>query len=215
MANGETFGQQAVLRQDQVVIIVMREFRTQPVGGFRRSSGAQGVGDDDKVFRGVQRLAGAEQLARVSRRQHRRGGPRGAVQDQYRLARGIADRDVMEAQFGKGLAGVKPKIFRGPVGLFRCWILSRGRGYGKQRGERGLGRLAPQKAEDLMMFHPGFLRRRLTGHHPSVPDIGDNDRRGHRTARQVGPASAVSRCLAVAIPRGCPHGHTGKTENTT
>ena len=67
MLHAQALGHQAVLRVDHVVVVVARKFRAQAVGGLARFSVADGVGKDDEVFRGIERLAGAEQLAREGR----------------------------------------------------------------------------------------------------------------------------------------------------
>ena len=62
---------QAILRVDHVAIVVVRKCRLHAVGGFRGFAVADAVGNDDEVFRGVERLAGTEQFAGKGRRQHR------------------------------------------------------------------------------------------------------------------------------------------------
>ena len=101
---------QPVLRVDHVVVVVLREVRAQPVGWLARLAGADRVGNDDVVAARVERLAGAEQLAREGRRQHARGRTRRAMQDQDRLAGRRADRHVVDAQLGQHLAGVEAEV---------------------------------------------------------------------------------------------------------
>ena len=56
---------------------------------------------------GIERLAGAEQLAGEISGQHPRCVAAGSVQHQHRLARGLADGGVMQPQFRHGFAGVE------------------------------------------------------------------------------------------------------------
>jgi len=84
--DAEAFGNQAILRQHHVVVVVAREFRLQSVRWLRRFSGAERVRQDDEIFRGVERLTRAEQLTRESRCQHAARRARGAMQHEHRLA---------------------------------------------------------------------------------------------------------------------------------
>ena len=59
----QAFRQQPVLGLDHVVVAVAREPRAQAVARLARLAVADVVGQDDEVLRGVERLAGAEQLA--------------------------------------------------------------------------------------------------------------------------------------------------------
>ena len=63
MVYTQVFGHQAILGAHLIVICIVRELRAQAVGGFRGFSGADGVGKNDVVRRGIERLAGTEQFA--------------------------------------------------------------------------------------------------------------------------------------------------------
>jgi hypothetical protein len=62
MSDLEAIGDQPVRAVDHVVITVVREFALEPIGGLARSAATQGVGDDDEVSSGIQRLSVLEQL---------------------------------------------------------------------------------------------------------------------------------------------------------
>mgnify|MGYP003693920217 CR=1 FL=1 len=55
---------QPVLREDHVVVVVLREARAQAVRGLGGFTGADGVRQDEVVAAGVQRLPGTEELTR-------------------------------------------------------------------------------------------------------------------------------------------------------
>jgi hypothetical protein len=121
----ESFLDQAVLRVDHVLVIVFRKRRLHAVGRLRRFSVADAVGNDDVVFRRIQRLAGAEQLAREARRQHARRRAARTVQHQHRLTGRLADGGIMKAQFRHRFAGVEFEIFCDPVALLRRGVVRR------------------------------------------------------------------------------------------
>src|SRR5262249_37340882 len=123
VTDAEPFGHKPVLGFDHVIVIVLRKFASQTVRWPRRFSGAERVWQDDEVFACVERLAGAEQLAREGGRQEICSGAAGAMEDQRRLSRRIAERSVMQAQFGHDLAGVKAEVARDPVALLWCRIV--------------------------------------------------------------------------------------------
>ena len=64
--------QHGVLRAHHVVVGVFRKPRVQAVARLARFAVADAVGQDDEVARGVEQLAGAEQLAAEGLRQERR-----------------------------------------------------------------------------------------------------------------------------------------------
>ena len=45
------------------------------------------------------------------------------MQNQHRLARGLANSDVVDAQFGHRLTGVEAKVFDDGAGFFGRWII--------------------------------------------------------------------------------------------
>jgi hypothetical protein len=69
MSDTETFGDQPIAGLDHVMVAVVREFALQPVGGLAGSAAADRVRHDDKVLRGIERLAGRKQLVGEARAQ--------------------------------------------------------------------------------------------------------------------------------------------------
>src|SRR5271169_2824026 len=76
---------------------------------------ADAVGDDDVIFRGIERLAGAEQFAGEGRRQHARSRSTGSVQHQHRLAGRLADGSVVELELAHRFAGMEFEVLREEV----------------------------------------------------------------------------------------------------
>jgi hypothetical protein len=58
MLDAEAFGDQPVLGSDDVVVAVMGKLGAQGVARLARAAAADAVGQDDKILRGVERLAG-------------------------------------------------------------------------------------------------------------------------------------------------------------
>jgi hypothetical protein len=116
----ESLGDEPVLREHHVVVVVARELRAQAVGRLRGVAGADRVGKDEEVLRRVERLPRAEQLAREWRRQHADSRPGRAVQDEHRLAGRRTNGRVVDSQRRNHLAGVKAKVGRSPVRFLRC-----------------------------------------------------------------------------------------------
>src|SRR5262249_53974972 len=94
-------------------------------------------GNHDEVFRRIERLPGAEELARERRRQHAAGGSAGAVQHHHRLALRIADGRVREPKLRQGLAGVEPEIGNRPRDFLRRAVVWCQRDAARQRGDGG------------------------------------------------------------------------------
>ena len=107
MADAQVLGEQAILRHHHVVVIVFRKARAHSVRGPRRLAGPERIRNDDEIFGGIERLAGAEQLAREALAHHGLARAARAMQHQHRLARGRAQRPVVQPQFRQHLAGVK------------------------------------------------------------------------------------------------------------
>ena len=85
---------------------------------------ADGVWHDDEVLRGVERLAGAEQLARKARADELRAGAASAVHDEDGVADasvGVAlrraDGAVVQPQFRQDLARCEAEVADDVIGL--------------------------------------------------------------------------------------------------
>jgi hypothetical protein len=125
MLDAEPLGDEPIMRIDHVVVVVFRKCGLRPVGWLQRFAVADAVGNDDVVFRRIERLAGSEHLAGKGWREHRRRRAAGAVQHQHRLAGRCAHGGVVQLQLRHGLAGVKLEILRDPIALFGRGIVSR------------------------------------------------------------------------------------------
>ena len=110
VAHAQMLGQQAILRHHHVVVIVFRKARAQAVRGPRRLAGAERIRNDDEIFGGIERLAGAEQLARKSLPQHGLARAARAVQHQHGLGGRRPQGPVVQPQFRQHLAGVKAEV---------------------------------------------------------------------------------------------------------
>src|SRR5262249_25642866 len=147
VTDAKPLGHEPVLGFNHVIVIVFRKFGSQAVRWLRRLSGSDRVRQNDEVFARIQRLAGAEQLARPGRgaeadnparkagRKEFAPGAAGAMQEQRRLSQWIAERSVMQAQFRHDFAGVKAKVPRAPAALLRRRIV-RGRSHRRYERER-------------------------------------------------------------------------------
>jgi hypothetical protein len=156
MLDAEPFGEQPIMRIDHVLVIILREHRLHAVRRLRRFAVADAVGNDDVVFRRIERLAGAEQFAAEIRRQHAGRRAARAVQHQHRLPARLADRGVVQPQLGHRLAGVEFEIPGDPVALFRRGIVGCESGDGHEGEDCREGR-ARQVHDGLpQMFLRGF-----------------------------------------------------------
>src|SRR5438477_6485440 len=113
----------AGIELDHVIVVVLRNSSSQPIGWLGRFSGANRIRQDDEIFGYIQRLARSEQFARECGRQEISSRTAGSMQDQHGLSTWLANRSVMQAQFGHNFARVKPKVPRNPVALLRCWVI--------------------------------------------------------------------------------------------
>src|SRR5215469_6391774 len=111
MPDAKSVGDQPVLRLDNVVITVVWKFTFQPIAWLARFTGADAVRNDDEVLARVERLSFGEQLVRQSRQHPALARSTGAVQQHdaicnfaLRIALWHAEGDVMQAEFGQGLA---------------------------------------------------------------------------------------------------------------
>ncbi len=136
VAQTQTLRRQPVLRLHHVIVVVAGKFRPHAVGGLGGFAVADPVRQHDEILGGVERFAWAEQLAGEARGQHAGAGAGGAVQDQNRLARRLADGAVVHAQLRHHLAGVEAEIARGPGALLRRGELRRRRQGGDQQQGR-------------------------------------------------------------------------------
>ena len=117
MPDVEMLGDQPMLRRDDVLIAVVRKFRAQAVARFRGAATADCGRQNDEIFRGIERLAGLEQL--VGERGPQPVGARaaGAVQEHDPvddLARRVAllgpERHVVQLQLGDVLPAREAEI---------------------------------------------------------------------------------------------------------
>ncbi len=56
-------GHNGIIRLDHIIVRILREFHVQTVAGFARFAMADAIGKDDKIFSGVEGLAGFEEMA--------------------------------------------------------------------------------------------------------------------------------------------------------
>jgi len=117
-----------------IVVVVMRESLTQTVRGFTRLSVAHVIGQDQVMCGSVQRLAGLEQfLAEILAQEGAPGAAR-AVQDEdgvgdaaSGILRRLTDREIVQAQFGEPVAGMKGEIAGDPIALGLIGVAERSR----------------------------------------------------------------------------------------
>ena len=103
--DAQLLAQQPVLRLHHVVVGVAGKPRAETVARLRRLAVADPVGQHDEIPLGVEQLSGAEEDARECFREELGAAPARAVQDEDRVAAvRLAQRAVMDAQLGKGLA---------------------------------------------------------------------------------------------------------------
>ena len=81
--DAEALGDEAVLRHRDVVQPIVRKARAQAVARLAGAAEADDVGDDEEMPRGVERLAGAEQLAGERRLEPGLGRAGGVVDQQH------------------------------------------------------------------------------------------------------------------------------------
>ena len=132
------FGDEPVLRHRDIMQAVLRKARAETVARLAGAAEADDVGDDEKIPRGIERLAGAEQFVGERRLEPGPAGAGGVVDQQRRVddaARGVgprrAERDVMLPQLRQRLAGGETEIAGhkivfaeiGPIRFRSCaWI---------------------------------------------------------------------------------------------
>src|SRR3989449_1419735 len=99
---------EAVLGRDHVLVGVARESRAQPVARLGGAAVSDVVGQDQVVRGGIERSAGAVQLAGEQRRQELRARPARAVENQDGVAHPtsgiaprLAERAVVQSQLGQ------------------------------------------------------------------------------------------------------------------
>src|SRR5215472_6493341 len=126
MIHPERFGEQAVMRRDHVVVVVLREMRVETVAGLGRLSVADAVGKNDVVAPSIEKLPRTEQFAGKNGRKELMTRAARAMQDQncvgdasLCIRRGLAQRGVMKAQFGQGFPGAKLEILHYKITLVR------------------------------------------------------------------------------------------------
>ncbi len=174
--NVQPFGDEAMLRQHNVMQPVMRKARAKPVARLAGAAEADDVGDDEKILCSVERLAGAEQLIghRWLKPCLRRAG--GVVNQQHRIgdaARGVglrrAERQIVLPQRRQRLAGAQAEIAYvevvfaeiGPVGFGHALAITDRRCVGKHTGCH-VPFHAPESHSACCSAHP-----RSVGYRPS------------------------------------------------
>src|SRR6266702_683715 len=142
----EAFGNQAKMRRDHVVVVILREARVEAVAGLRGFSVADAVGKNDEIARRVEKLAGTEELSCELRLKELPPGAAGAAKDQdgvrdpsLRVAGGFPERHVVQAQLGHSFPRAKLELADDVIALRRRGSrLLRGCRSGKQQGsEKG------------------------------------------------------------------------------
>ena len=115
--DAEAFGDQAKMRRDHVVVVILREARVEAVAGLRGFSVADAVGKNDEIARRVEKLAGTEELSCELRLKELPPGAAGAVKDQdgvrdpsLRVAGGFPERHVVQAQLGHSFPRAKLEL---------------------------------------------------------------------------------------------------------
>src|SRR5262249_17865048 len=112
-----------------------REASVQPVARLSRLAVAEAVRQDEVVARRVERLPLAKQLAREHRTacllaHQALAFSGGAVEDEHRVANDalvvalrLAERAVVEAHLGQGLAGSEAEVFEDVIARSRLGIV--------------------------------------------------------------------------------------------
>ena len=117
MVHAEPFGEQAMVRGDHVIVVVLRKMRVQAVAGLRRFSVADTIWKNDVIARRVEKLSRAEELAGKNGCEELMAGATGAVKNQnrvgdaaLRIARGLAQGCVVQPKLWQRFAGAKLEI---------------------------------------------------------------------------------------------------------
>jgi hypothetical protein len=140
MVDAEPVGEQTVLRIDHVRITVLRKTRPEPVARLRGFSMADAVGQHDEIFRRVEQLACAEQLAGEFRAQELRAGaartvadPHGIAHDTVRVLLRLAERAVVQAQLRQRFAARELEVAQHEVAFDGRGVIRgpRGRAHGE------------------------------------------------------------------------------------
>ncbi len=124
VVDAEALGQQLVLGQDHIVVVVFGEPGVQPVRGLGRLPVADGVRDDDVPARHIEQPARGEQHAGELGPDEGLAGSACAVQDDHRIgdaprriARRLAEGAIVHPQLGQGLAGAEMEVADDVVAL--------------------------------------------------------------------------------------------------
>src|SRR5579859_4647933 len=117
MIHAKPFGEQAMMRGDHVVVVVLREMRVQAVAGLRGFSVADAIRKNDVVAPGIQKLARAEKFVCKNRGEELMAGAAGTVQNQDRVGDAalrvlcrLSQCCVMQAQLWQRFAGAELEI---------------------------------------------------------------------------------------------------------
>ncbi len=111
------FSTSSCCKRDHVGVFVLRKAGVEAVAGLAGFSVADVVGQDDEVLGRVEQLAGTEEHAGEYRPQKSRSAAAGAVKDEDGVggvSAGVfdrlAERGVVDADFGEGLAGLEMEV---------------------------------------------------------------------------------------------------------
>jgi hypothetical protein len=124
MLDAEAFGDEPVLGRDDVFVAVMGKLGAQGVARLARAAAADAVGQDDEILRGVERLAGGEQLVGERGHQPRLAAGAGAMQQDHRIgdvaggvALGRAQRHVMLLELRDLLPTLEAEVLDDEIAL--------------------------------------------------------------------------------------------------
>jgi hypothetical protein len=149
MVHAQALGEQTVLRIDHVRVTVLRKSRLEPIARLRGFSVTDAVGQHDEVFRRVEELARAEQLAGEFRAQELRAGstravpyPHGVAHDAFGVLLRLAERTVVQAQLRQRFAARELEVAQHEIALD-------GRGIVRGQGRRAQGKEACRESEQF------------------------------------------------------------------
>jgi len=117
MVDAKPFLHELALKRNHVCVFIMRKVRAHAVARLRGFSMADIVWENEEVFAGIEQLPGAEQLTGEDRTQELLSAPARTMENQnrvggsaVRILLGLANRRIMHADFGQGLAGLETKV---------------------------------------------------------------------------------------------------------
>jgi hypothetical protein len=131
---------QAILRLHHVVIVVFRKTGAQSVGGLGRLPRPDGVGQNEEVRGGVERLTRPEKFAGEVRAQKSATGAVGTMENQNRLTSARPHCYVVQAQFRQRFASVKTEVADHPVAFDGGRVIGGAdQGRSENKGKQGAG----------------------------------------------------------------------------